>query len=144
MHRIAFLPFIVRTIADKPFVYYAPDSFRAVHCKNYSGYRTPVYTCNNFSGTLFVLFQTYRIGFCAVKFAHAYITTQRLCVRTNAIGIHSFFIRTLRMRKSKNLRGGVEIIGAVKRSPDGYFKCGYTKGTSDTCTSFNKALVIKL
>ena len=29
-------------------------------------------------------------------------------------------------------------------SPDGYSECGYTKATSDTCTSFNKTLVIKL
>ena len=29
-------------------------------------------------------------------------------------------------------------------SPDGYSECGYTKATSDTCTSFDKTLVIKL
>ena len=29
-------------------------------------------------------------------------------------------------------------------SPDGYSECGYTKVTSDSCTSFNKTLVIKL
>ena len=29
-------------------------------------------------------------------------------------------------------------------SPDGHSECGYTKATSDTCTYFNKTLVIKL
>ena len=36
------------------------------------------------------------------------------------------------------------VYNARTASPDGYSERGYTKATSDTCTSFNKTLVIKL